>query len=259
MKRLNTTIVTACSLLIAGAAAAADNGIQLSYGNGRHADDVASINAVLAQAGVHVTAAAVPKAAWSLAKTSKTRPLTAPEQHKLLSLYALDRTKLLKQIEAAGRQPQVAGGGSLTTTEVGVSPYPKVYDMKALSDDARHAAQLKFGKLHVNLAENNVGIDEVMTVVSGGPWAWFFRLPDGTVAKLKLTAADSRHQGWRLSYTGAQPHGAFLYAPYGLVVAHAHGPKVFEMSYKAPAVAGAELLGTNPWIRFNAKTAELKE
>ena len=102
-----------------------------------------------------------------------------------------------------------------------------------------------------------MGIDEVMTIVSGGQWTWFFVLPDSTVAKLTLGPVGLDGQAWRISYPGLVPHGGFLDAEYGLVVAYAHGPEKFVMRYEEPNVNGSELLGTNSWIDYSGEIPKL--
>jgi hypothetical protein len=211
----------------------------------------------LRSVGVRVSTLPIPKKATTILKTSKTRAVTPEESAKLLSLFSLHRGQLLYQIHKAGRKPEAHRGGYLSTSEVGVSPYPKVYDMKAMTPEVKTFLQGKFGKLHVNSAENGVGIDEVMTLVSGGSWTWFFLLPYNVVGKLTLGHVSTDGQAWRISYPGLVAHGAFLDSEYGLVVAHAHGPKNFVMRYEDPSVEGAELLGSNYWIDFSGEKPKL--
>jgi hypothetical protein len=108
----------------------------------------------------------------------------------LISIFSLNRVELLDQITKAGQEPAIHRGCFLSTSEVGVAPYPKVYDMKALIPEETAYLQEKFGKLHVNSSENGSDIDEVMSVVSGGPWTWFFLLPNGVIGKLALGYED---------------------------------------------------------------------
>lgn len=232
--------------------------IKLSYSNGKPATmGLDNVNAVLYSIGVHVSTLSIPEEASPLLKTSQTRSLNPDEAAKLISIFSMDREDLLDQISKAGREPTIPQGGYLTTSEDGVPPYPKVYDMKAMTPETIFYLQEKFGKLHVNSADSGTGIDEVMTIVSGGPWTWFFVLPDNVVGKLTLGHVNSDGQAWRISYPGIVPHGGFLDAEYGLVVAYAHGPKNFVMRYEEPNVNGSELLGTNSWIDFSGKTPNL--
>ena len=172
-------------------------------------------------------------------------------------MFTLHRSDLLAQIQLAGRTPEVHDGGHLNTSEHGVAPYPKVYDMQAMDQDAKHLVQARFGRLHVNTTDKGVGIDEVMTVVSGGPMTWFYQLPDGAVVKLSVPVVETGGPAWRLSYPGKRPHGAFLDAEHGLVVAYAHGPEKFVMRYEVPSAQGSEALATNPWIDFGGDAPRL--
>lgn len=194
------------------------------------------INAVLHTVGVRVSEIELPAKAKPILETSKTRALNEEEAKNLITAFHLDRDALLNQIEKAGRKPAVENGGSLTTGEDNMAPYPKVYDMKSLTPEVTVFLQDKFGRLHVNSADDGMGIDEVMTIVSGGPWTWFFVLPDNVVGKLTLGHVATSGPGWRINYPGLGPHGGFFDVEYGLVVAFAHGPEKFVMRYEDPAI-----------------------
>jgi hypothetical protein len=234
--------------------------IKLSFSDGREdAIGLVEINAVLRSVGVRVSTVELPEKAKPILEISKTRALNEEEADILISTFHLDRNALLKQIEKAGRKPAAENGGSLTTGEDNMAPYPKVYDLKALSPEVTVFLQDKFGKLHVNSSDEGMGIDEVMTIVSGGPWTWFFVLPDNVVGKLTLGHVESDGLGWRISYPGLGPHGGFFDAEYGLVVAFAHGPEKFIMRYEDPGVELDKWMGKNPWIDFSDGTPELLE
>ena len=232
-----------------------DGTITLSYDDGRPVSTgVENINDVLHSIGVRISTLALPEEALPILEISKTRALNHEEETKLLSIFSLHRGELLDQIAKAGREPEAHRGGFLNTSEESVPPYPKVYDMKSMTPEVKVYLQDKFGKLHVNSADNGMGIDEVMTIVSGGPWTWFFVLPDNVIGKLELGHVGLDSQAWRISYPGLVPHGGYLDAEYGLVVAHAHGPEKFVMRYEEPSVSGTELLGNNSWIDFSGET-----
>lgn len=268
---MNTLVKTGIVLLVAAAvpnsyAANSDvrihsqneGYIELAYSDGAPSTyGMKQINDVLRTVGVRVSRVDLPEAAGRLLHASETRALTSDEADELLSIFSLDRRDLLEEIEKAGRAPAAHNGGSLSTSETGVPPYPKVYDMKSLSPDVVIYLQEKFGKLHVNSSQEGVGIDEVMTIVSGGPYTWFFVLPGNIVAKLTFGHVGESGHAWRISYPGLVPHGGFFDAPYGLVVAYAHGPDNFVMRYKDPMVQGAETLGKNPWIDFSKPVPRL--
>ncbi|WPC06223.1 hypothetical protein SBP02_05570 [Pseudomonas benzenivorans] len=235
-----------------------DGVLTLEYSDGSPATTgVESVNAVLSAVGVRVSQLPLPEAARPILKVSQARALSEKEASELISYFSLHRGELLEQISKAGRKPEMHRGGYLSTSEVGVAPYPKVYDMKAMSPEVKVFLQEKFGKLHVNSSDSGVGIDEVMTIVSGGPWTWFFALPGNVVGKLTLGHVGLDGQAWRISYPGLGVHGGYLDADYGLVVAYAHGPKHFVMRYEEPGIEGVELLGTNPWIDFSGKAPRL--
>jgi hypothetical protein len=188
--------------------------LELSYSDGSAATyGVDNINAVLSSIGVRVSTLLLPNEASQLLKTSEDRSLTTNEAKEVLRIFSLDRNALVDQIKEAGRKPAVDSGGLLSTSEVGVAPYPKVYDMMTLSPEIKVYLQNKFGKLHVNSADGGVGIDEVMTLVSGGPYIWFFVLPNNVVVKLTFGHVSKSGHAWRISYPGLVPHGAFLDGP----------------------------------------------
>ena len=235
-----------------------EGSITLSYSDGKPATKgLEGVNKVLRSVGVRVHQVSLPEEAKPILKVSQKRAINEEEAAKLISIFSLHRGDLLEEIKKAGRKPEAHRGGFLSTSEVGVSPYPKVYDMKALTPDVMAYLQVKFGKLHVNSAENGMGIDEVMTIVSGGPWTWFFLLPDNVIGKVTFGHVGLDGLGWRVSYPGLGPHGGFLDPEHGLVVAYAHGPKNFVIRYEEPSVEGAELLNTNSWIDFSGETPKL--
>ncbi len=217
------------------------------------AQGVRAVNERLLTVGVRVSQVTVPVESRPLLRASITRALHATESAELIDLFRLDRSDLIAEISAAGRTPTVPQGGYLQTSEVDVPPYPKVYDMQALNDDLVVYLQHKFGRLHVNSSRAGIGIDEVMTIVSGGPYTWFFVLEDNVVGKLRFGAVDGDRKAWRISYPGLVPHGGFFDASHGLVVAYAHGPRNFVMRYDDPRVKGREMLGTNPWVDFTGE------
>lgn len=233
--------------------------LKLAYSDGRKATiGVEEVNHVLRSVGVRVSTVPLPKDALPTLEASQYRAITQDEADELISThFPLHRGELLDEIKQAGRKSEAHRGGYLSTSEEGVAPYPKVYDMKTLTPEVTAYLQEKFGKLHVNSSDNGVGIEEVMTIVSGGPWTWFFALPNDVVGKLTLGHVGLDDQAWRISYPGLVVHGAYLDAEYGLVVAYAHGPEKFVMRYEEPSIEGTRLLNTNPWIDFSGDKPRL--
>ncbi|UWQ60602.1 hypothetical protein K3722_19460 (plasmid) [Leisingera caerulea] len=264
MKLLSKLAVAAAVLWLPsqGLAGAEDTAglLKLEYTDGRAAaEGVENVNAVLRSVGVRVSTVAIPDQAVPVLEASRGRAITAEEEAQLISDFRLTRQDLLAEIKAAGRAPTVENGGSLTTSEPGVAPYPKVYDMNKMDADTRVWVHRKFGPLHINHAEDGTGIDEVMTIVSGGPWVWFFELPGDVIGKLTLGHVGPQGKAWRISYPGIKPHGGFLDPDYGLVVAYAHGPEQFEIHFEEDNIAGSRLNGTNAWIDMSGGKPVLLE
>ena len=227
---------------------------RLDFSSGRNSlSGLATINQELMKIGVRISI--LPLIAESLEiltlSTDKDYPLICQDQKDaLLRFYALDRPALLEQIALAGRQPSVPRGGELVTAEKGVPAYPKIYDLRSMRVQGQVQAQFKFGRFHFNSSASGVGVDEVMTLVSGGPWTWFFaNVREGEMMKLTLGYVQSSLGAIRLSYPGLNPHGAFMRSmpmtdgsEGGLCIAHIHGPGEWLMQYAD--------VGDNPWCDF---------
>lgn len=234
--------------------------IALHFSNGKKpAIGVEAVNDHLLKVGVRVSEVTIPENAKPILHASRERAIAPQESGHLLDLFKLGRRELLSEIIAAGRKPEMHRGGYLQTSEIGVAPYPKVYDMKALDPKITAYLQVKFGKLHVNSSDAGVGIDEVMTIASGGPYTWFFVLEDGVVGKLRFGFVSGNNKAWRISYPGLVPHGGYFDAKHGIVIAYAHGPENFVMRYEDSSVDASETLNDNPWIDFSAQPPKLLE
>ncbi|WP_278354086.1 hypothetical protein [Chryseobacterium gleum] len=208
-------------------------------------------NKVLSQIGVHASLIDIPKEVKPVLEISSRRALTAEETKTVSSYFSMDRKSLMEQVKLAGRTPVVEGGGSLGTIEVGNVPYPKVYDMMSWSAQGQADGLRKYGTFHVNSSDDGIGIDEVMTVVAGGSFTWFFVLPDNTMIQLTVKRIGKKDKAVRLSYPGLGIHAGYMNPKDGLIVAYAHGPKDFVMRYESPGIRGEKYLGTNPWVDFS--------
>jgi len=261
LARLAGLLLMSAAMATTAAAAPAPDAegyIALHYSDGSAPSlGLEAVNARLRTIGVRVSEVPIPTAVRPLLLASRTRALKTEEASAVLGHFGLGRKELVQEILRAGRSPEMPRGGHLQTSEPGVAPYPKVYDMKALDLPTTAFIQRKFGRLHVNSSDAGVGIDEVMTIVSGGPYTWFFVFPQDVVGKLRFGRVGERGFAWRISYPGLVPHGGFFDAPDGLVVAHAHGPASFVMRYDDPSVDGAATLDDNPWIDFSAERPRL--
>lgn len=167
-----------------------NDGIRLQFSDGR--PDVLGFekaNAVLKEIGVHGSLVEIPKGIKPVLNRSSKRALTAEETQKVMKAFSMDREALLEQIKLAGRTPVVPNGGSLGLVEVGNTPYPKVYDLMSWSPEGQADGLRKYGTFHVNSNDDGTGIDEVMTVVAGGSFTWFFVLPDNTMIQLTVNVS----------------------------------------------------------------------
>ncbi|MFS4583206.1 hypothetical protein [Phaeobacter sp. C3_T13_0] len=234
--------------------------LKLGYSDGREETvGIEDVNQILSSVGVRVSTVALPEQALPILEASHSRATTEDEDAQLISAFALTREELLAEIKAAGRKPTVENGGNLVTSEPDVAPYPKVYDMMKMDAGSRAWVQNRFGPLHINHSENGIGIDEVMTIVSGGPWIWFFELPGEITGKLTLGYVGLDGEAWRVSYPGIRPHGGFLDPDFGLVVAYAHGPDQFDIHFENDNIANSALVGGNVWIDTSGDVPVLLE
>ncbi|KGH25475.1 hypothetical protein [Comamonas testosteroni] len=253
-----TAVVAAAAMSLAPAAQAADF-VKLQFSDGRpDVHGLENVNAVLRAVGVRASTVAIPDAVKPILKASQTRATSDEEQKTLLKTFVLNRAQLLEQIHLAGRTPEVARGGLLGTREGDTAPYPKVYDMKAMTPDMQTWALNRYGRLHVNSSDAGPGIDEVMTVVSGGPFTWMYILPDATVARLTVDRIAENGPAVRLSYPGMGTHAGYMDPKDGLIVAYAHGPESFVIRFDESTAPHAELLNTNPWVDFTGLVPTLR-
>ena len=255
--------VSAFAILIlsfSASAVYAQDIVKLQFSDGRsNVTGVENVNAVLRSIGVRASTVSIPAEAKPILKASQNRAINEEEQKKLISIFNLHRGQLLEQIQLAGRTPVAPRGGFLNTQESDTAPYPKIYDMKALTPEVHKQVLNRYGRLHVNTADNGMGLDEVMTVVSGGPFTWMYVLPDGVLARLTVDKVDLNDQAVRLSYPGLGMHAGYMDAKQGLIVAFAHGPERFVVRFEEPSVPHSELLNTNPWVDFSGSVPTLRQ
>lgn len=235
------------------AAANAHDAVTLQFSDGRGSvQGVEPANAVLQQVHVRVSLVPIPKEAERVLASADERSLKPSEKEKLLKVFELSRSQLLEQIRLAGRQPATPEGGSLQIRAENGGTYPNVSDLSTVTGAKRTAMHELLGPLHVNSAADGTGIDEVMTAVRGGPFTWFFVLPDGVVARLTSLPIKSGDPGVRVSYSGLTPHAGFM-PERGVAIGNGHGPKTFVIRHSAQIPKFAEMLGSNPWIDFSGE------
>jgi hypothetical protein len=218
--KINLPAIAATLAMFMTPMANAQDLVTLKFSDGRsNVAGVENVNAVLRSVGVRASTVAIPEQAKPILKASLNRAVNNDEQKKLISIFSLNRADLLEQIRLAGRTPEMHRGGYLSTKEGDAPPYPKVYDMKALTPEMHTWVLNRYGRLHVNSSDNGAGIDEVMTVVSGGPFTWMFVLPDGVLARLTVQEISKDGPAVRLSYPGMGMHAGYMDPKQGLIVA----------------------------------------
>lgn len=235
--------------------------IELQFSDGRQSvKGIENVNAVLRQVGVRTSVVDIPKQASNILQSSQNRVLTNDEISNLLNIFSLNRAQLLEQVELAGRVPEGIRGGYLSIKATNGGSYPNISDLQSFPEKSRAEAIKMFGKLHINMADNGMSIDETMTVISGGEFIWFFVLPDGVISKLiaPTVRMNSTDQGVRVSYPGTVIHAGY-FPTKGVAVGIAHGPKEFTIRFEESSVKHSELLNTNPWIDFKADSPKLLE
>ncbi|MFS4580447.1 hypothetical protein [Phaeobacter sp. C3_T13_0] len=228
------------------------DGALLNFSDGRASlSNIGEINKVLLSVGVHLAQIDVPAKSVSLLRTSLERPLKQEEATQILSYFSLSRAEVLEQAGIAGREAVIEGGGSMSTGEAGVASYPKLYDLRSMGTQDRLGARNKFARLHVNSTDDGMGVDEVMTLPSGGPWTWYFQIEDGVTVELHMAKIAPGDKAWRLKYPGLTPHGAYFHSEVGLCIAYITGPETWTMRYEAPGFTKEAGLGGNPFIDFS--------
>lgn len=121
------------------------------------------------------------------------------ESERVKRHFLLPMDRLLEVIGKAGRAPQVAGGGAMETWVTNHDyGYPQLYEVEEGTDYSR------FDRLHVNVAADGVGVDEVFQMLSGRGLVIRQRLDGGEMLTLKLDTGPGR--GWVGTYDGTRPH-----------------------------------------------------
>ena len=258
--RITAVVLTVFfSLTISFAQDQQSNGVKLQFSDGRPAvSGFENVNAVLSKVGVRTSLVEVPKQASAILGSAKDRALSENEKQQLLSLFNLSRAELLEQVRLAGRIPEGHRGGFLNIKATNGGTYPNISDLQSFSKKSRSEAIKMFGKLHINMSDDGMSIDETMTVISGGEFIWFFVLPDGVISKLTALTVDPGDKAVRVSYPGMVIHAGY-FPEKGVAVGFAHGPKEFTIRFNESMVAHFELLNTNPWIDFTQETPKLLE
>jgi len=235
-----------------------------------------NINKALRQAGILVRSLEIPNEARDLIEAVKDRTVSEEERTKLINFFTPSREEFLSDVSEAGRNPMVKDGGNLVTIQgdgENSFEYPKVYDASPTTPEVLAILTSKFSRLHVNVSDDRLGVDEWKFILRGQPTVWFFQMPDNDVVKLILSYVAEGQPGWHISFNAARtPHGAFMtpeyliLAPVGenpqsrLTVSYAIGSKIWDIvTDRENAGYDAPELGDNPWIDFKADPCRILE
>ena len=205
-----------------------ENGIRLELPDGRPPlRVVADINAALADTGTGVWPLALGNVPAEIRALLGQPTLTDAETERVRAYFLLSRERLLRIIEAAGRRPNVAGGGALDTlvTNEGYG-YPQLWVVQGGRDYTR------FDRFHVNVADDGTGVDEVLQILSGSGVVIRVHALDGGTLALRLDC-PSEDTGWLVTYDGGRPHMGSLSGarPGTKVMVQAIGPARWALRY----------------------------
>ena len=154
--------------------------------------------------------------------------LTQTDVEQLMADFMLPRERLLEIIAEAGRQPQVPGGGNMSTH---VSPHDYSYPQLFVVEDGVDYS--RFDRFHINVAEDSTGVDEFMHVLAGSGVRVLQRMPGGGILTLHVDCPDNDH-GWVMTYDGIYQHiGSISNAsPGSKVLMQVIGPARWIMRYE---------------------------
>jgi hypothetical protein len=192
---------------------------------------VADVNTALAEIGMGVWPLELTSAPNDVRQLLRQPTLTDAETERVRTHFLLPRERLLRIIETAGRQPNVPGGGALSTfvTNEGYS-YPQLWVVQGGLDYRR------FDRFHVNVSDDGIGVDEVLQVLSGGGVVIRGRRRDGSTLTLRLDC-PKEGAGWLVTYDGGRPHMGSLSGarPGTKVMVQAIGPPRWALRYEEGA------------------------
>lgn len=179
--------------------------LRLDFSDGRDSlTSLDAINKALRELGSQITELDLSNTPEEIQILLEKPKVTPEESLQIQAHFLMSRERLLEIIRAAGREPQVSGGGAMSTH---ISPYeydyPQLYVAEADADYSR------FERFHINEAEDGTGVDEILQMLCGKGIEAHFLKPDGTVLTLQI-ACPAPDYGWVLTYDGVRPHIATL-------------------------------------------------
>lgn len=208
---------------------AIEEGIQLEFSDDRLSlTTVVAINAALSEIGTGVWPLDLRGAPDDIRQLLMQPTLTDAEAERLRTHFLLPRRRLLEIMAAAGREPNVPGGGALTTWVSNHDySYPQLWVVKNDVDYTR------FDRFHINVSEDGIGVDEVLQVLAGGGVVIRARRHSGVTLTLRLDCPRADF-GWLVTYDGGKPHmGSLSGAKLGTkVMVQAIGPSRWALLYR---------------------------
>ncbi len=208
---------------------AVEKGIRLEFSDQRSPlTAVAEINTALAEIGSGVWHLDLSGSPDNIQRLLRQPTLTETEAEKVRTHFLLSRERLLEIIAAAGRQPNVSGGGELTTfvSNYGYS-YPQLLIVQGNEDFSR------FDRFHVNVSEDGTAVDEVAQMLWGRGLVIRHLLPSGVKMTMRLDCPREL-SGWLVTHNGGKPHiGSFSQATPGTkCLVQVIGPSHWAMRYE---------------------------
>jgi len=204
------------------------SGLHLTVANGRAPlDTLEAVNEALAPIGMRIWPLTLEELPPPIPDLLAAESLTESEVQAVKRHFLLPRDRLVALIEAAGRRPHVAAGGTLETKAVTFGQdYPQLHMAIPGRDYAR------FDRYHVNRAADGTAVDEVFQFLAGAGLRFFFRPPDGDEIVLTLDCPSPAH-GWYGTHDGGVPHIGSVSAarPGSKVLVQVIGPEVWETEY----------------------------
>jgi hypothetical protein len=204
-------------------------GILLKFSDSRPSlTDLEKINAILGEIGSGAWPLDLSGSPDHIQRLLRQPTLIETETEQVRRHFLLPRKRLLEVIAAAGRQPNVLGGGELTTfvSNYGYS-YPQLLIVQGNEDFSR------FDRFHVNVSEEGIGVDEVAQLLWGGGLVIRHRLSTGVILTINVDC-PSELSGWLVTHDGSKPHiGSFSQAAPGTkCLVQVIGPAQWIMHYE---------------------------
>lgn len=161
------------------------------------AEGFEAVNAMLEGTGVRVMPKPLEHEPPEILALLSKSELTEDENARLKAHFLLPRAQCLEIIAAAGRIPQVDGGGSMEAFHEGLDiQYPQLWVIEEGADYS------DFYPYHRNTSDDGVGSDELSQILSGEGMGYRYDTLGGVV----LTTKTSPSEGVLVTFSGILPH-----------------------------------------------------